>query len=129
MGTSLVTIRSDLDALAEQGKLVRMAGGAILPSSEGPQTHHYIENIEQKREIATNCAAHINDGDTLFINSGTTTTLVAEALRTKKNLNIVTNSLPIATLLGGIPTFRVILLGGTINPQFFSLTARTHRNN
>jgi DeoR/GlpR family transcriptional regulator of sugar metabolism len=118
LGTSLVTIRSDLDALANQGQLVRMAGGAILPSSDSSQSHYFVENLDQKREIATNCATHIKDGDTLFINSGTTTKLVAEALRTKKNLSIVTNSLPIATLLGGVPTFRVILLGGTINPQY-----------
>ena len=63
-------------------------------------------------------ADFIQDGNTLFINSGTTTLLVAEALKTKKNLSIVTNSLPIATLLGKVPTFRVILLGGTFNTQY-----------
>ena len=118
LGASLVTIRSDLDTLASQGRLVRMAGGAVLPSDGGAKKYSAIENLDQKQEIATACATHIKDGDTLFINSGTTTLLVAEALKHKKNLSVVTNSLPIATLLGGVPSFRVILLGGTINPQY-----------
>ena len=118
LGASLVTIRSDLDVLAEQGQLIRMAGGAVLPNEETNPTFSPINNREAKQEIATAVADFIQDGNTLFINSGTTTLLVAEALKTKKNLSIVTNSVPIATLLGKVPTFRVILLGGTINTQY-----------
>ncbi len=117
-GASLVTIRSDLDAMANEGLLVRMAGGAILPNDVATASRANIENFEQKQEIALNAAQLIKDGDTLFINSGTTTLLVAEALKTKSNLSIVTNSLSVATTLGSAPTFRVILLGGTINPQY-----------
>lgn len=118
LGASLVTIRNDLDVLAEQGQLIRMAGGAVLPNNEQNVNSSPIENYEDKQEIALNAVALINDGDTLFINSGTTTLLVAEALKTKKNLSIVTNSIAIANSLGKVPTFRVILLGGTFNPQF-----------
>ena len=95
-----------------------MAGGAVLPNEETNPTFSPINNREAKQEIATAVADFIQDGNTLFINSGTTTLLVAEALKTKKNLSIVTNSLPIATLLGKVPTFRVILLGGTFNTQY-----------
>jgi DeoR/GlpR family transcriptional regulator of sugar metabolism len=118
LGASLVTIRSDLDALAEQGQLIRMAGGAVLPNDEHTVSGPTIENQEEKQEIALTASSLINDGDTLFINSGTTTLLFAEALKTKKNLSVVTNSVAIANSLGKIPTFRVILLGGTFNPQF-----------
>ncbi len=118
LGASLVTIRSDLDVLARQGRLVRMAGGAILPNNDTNTSHTPINNFEQKKEIALSAVALIQDGDTLFINSGTTTLLVAEALKTKKNLSIVTNSVAIATQLGKISTFRVILLGGAINTQY-----------
>lgn len=118
LGASLVTIRSDLDVLAEQGQLIRMAGGAVLPNEETNPTFSPINNREAKQEIATAVADFIQDGSTLFINSGTTTLLVAESLKTKKNLSIVTNSVPIATLLGKVPTFRIILLGGTINTQY-----------
>lgn len=118
LGASLVTIRNDLDTLANEGKLIRMAGGAVLPSGGKDFPRSTIENYEQKQEIAANAAQLIQDGDTLFINSGTTTLLVAEALKARKNLSVVTNSLSVATALGGVPTFRVILLGGTINPQY-----------
>ena len=118
LGASLVTIRSDLDFLANEGRLIRMAGGAVLPNDGNDSARSAIENYEEKREIAFNAAQTVQDGDTLFINSGTTTLLVAEALKTKKNLSVVTNSLPVATALGSVPTFRVILLGGTINPQY-----------
>lgn len=117
-GVSLVTIRSDLDILAEERKLVRMAGGAILPSDGNTVNAPKIVNYEKKRELASQAAQLIQDGDTLFINSGTTTELVAKELQVRKNLNIVTNSLSLATALGNIPSFRVILLGGAINSQY-----------
>ncbi len=118
LGASLVTIRSDLDALADEGKLVRMAGGAILPSGEVLAHEHSIENYDQKREIAVATAQLVQDGDTLFLNSGTTTLIVAEELKARKNLSVVTNSLSVATTLGSVPSFRVILLGGSINSQY-----------
>ena len=114
--TSLVTIRSDLDALAQDGKLVRMAGGAVA-CGNAPQIESII-NHAQKKDISRTAANLIQDGDTLFINSGTTTRVFAEALKHKKNLNVVTNSLSVATLLGSVPSYRVILLGGAINSQY-----------
>ncbi len=118
LGASLVTIRNDLDVLASQGELVRMAGGAVLPNDRSESPRRLINNYEQKREIAESVGELIQDGDTLFINSGTTTLLVAEELKSKKNLSVVTNSLSVATTLGGVPSFRVILLGGSINTQY-----------
>ena len=115
---SLVTIRSDLDILAEEGKLVRMAGGAILLAAGDMASEKKIINYEAKREIAIRTARLIQDGDVLFINSGTTTELVAHELKSHKNLNIVTNSLAVAMKLGNVPSFRVILLGGAINSQY-----------
>lgn len=128
---SLVTIRSDLDSLAEKKKLVRMAGGAILPSDGHSANEPKIVNYEEKRELAEQCVRLIQDGDTLFINSGTTTYLVSKALKMRKNLNIVTNSLSIATELGNVPSFRVILLGGAINAQYgftYGADAQDHLN-
>ncbi len=130
-GTSLVTIRSDLDVLAEEKKLVRMAGGAILPSDGNTVNAPSIVNYEEKRKLALQAAQLIQDGETLFINSGTTTELVAKELKIRKNLNIVTNSLSVATVLGNVPSFRVILLGGAINSQYgftYGADAQEHLN-
>ena len=60
----------------------------------------------------------INDGDTVFINSGTTTELIARELKGLSNLNIVTNSLAVANALFGADSFRVIMLGGELNTKY-----------
>lgn len=116
-GTSPVTIRNDLDTLAEEGKLIRMTGGAVPLPAEQVKQEKTIDRREQKKEIALRAAKEIRDGDTLFINSGTTTALFAEELRSKKDLKIVTNSIAIATELASVPSFHVILLGGMIDAQ------------
>ncbi len=117
LDVSVVTVRNDLCVLEQEGKLIRMAGGA-MPASGLSITESKISNFDVKKEIALAAAELIKDGDTLFINSGTTSQLVAAELYLKKNLNIVTNSLEVATLLGGMSSFRVILLGGEINSQY-----------
>ena len=119
LGTTPVTIRSDLTALEQEGHLIRVQGGAVLPPrNKSSQTIPVVSHIEEKKRIASTVAGLIQDGDTLFINSGTTTEYVASALEIRTNLNIVTNSLAVATILGEIPSFRVILVGGEINAQY-----------
>ncbi len=71
-----------------------------------------------KKAIAAAAADMVRDGDTLFINSGTTTYFTAVELKKRKNINVVTNSISVAIELGGLPTFRVILLGGDISAQY-----------
>lgn len=119
-GTTEVTIRNDLSALEQDGHLLRVQGGAILPQRQQTTLLDIkeISSLPQKRAIAEAVADMIRDGDTLFINSGTTTVCVAEALKSRKNLKIVTNSLAVATALGDIATLRVTLLGGDINSQY-----------
>lgn len=114
---SLVTARSDLDALAEENKLVRMTGGAILSGNQRETQAFTVTCYAQKKEIAETCASLIQDGSTIFINAGTTTALVAKELKSKRNLSVVTNSVDVAISLGEQPSFRVILLGGSINSQ------------
>lgn len=122
LGTTPVTIRSDLTALEQSGKLVRVQGGAMRKNSisqeYAEQVQPPVEHINEKRAIAQAVAAQIQDGDTLFLNSGTTSQCVAEALCSRKNLNIVTNCLAVATKLGAVPTIRVALLGGEINAHY-----------
>ena len=122
LNATVVTIRSDLAALNEDGYLERITGGAAQSAnnifSVALQLHRQ-GNIEIKKQIAATAASMIHDGETLFINSGTTTYLTAIELKKRKNLNIVTDSLPTAIELGTVPSFRVVLLGGEINAQYF----------
>ncbi len=121
LGATTVTIRSDLDALEQNGYLERIQGGAV----QTVKNYYNLEflrrkqeNSDVKRGIASSAADIIQDGDTILINSGTTTYYTAIELKKHKNLNIVTNSLMVAMELGDYPTFRVILLGGEINAQY-----------
>lgn len=116
-GTTPVTIRNDLDALEQSGCLERVQGGAIPKNRMLPQPSADA-HLQEKQVIAAAAAALIHDGDTLFINSGVTTQKVAVALKKHRNLNVVTNSIAVASELSGIPTFRVILLGGVLNAQY-----------
>ena len=118
---SEVTIRNDLSELEAAGLLERTHGGAIttykayysMSLNERART-----NEEEKRKIASAAASMISDGDTIMINSGTTTLFVVQELKNVKNLTIVTNSLPISQEIGHHKNIHVILLGGNFNPQY-----------
>lgn len=120
-GISEVTIRNDLSELEEEGLLERIHGGAI-------STHKSYYNMslldrmktneEEKRKIAVACASLISNGDTIMINSGTTTLFVVQELKHVKNLTVVTNSLAISQEVGHFNNIQVILLGGNFNPQY-----------
>ncbi len=116
--TSEVTIRSDLAELENEGLLQRVHGGAVqtvknyyaLDSSERLQ-----ERKHEKLKIAANVASLINDGDNIIMNSGSTNYFVAQELRQKKNLRIITNSIEISEVFSDKTDIEIILLGGNIN--------------
>lgn len=122
LNVTAVTVRNDLDALEKDGYLLRMSGGAVYSNrniDKFDQTNSYeVSCLKEKEAIAKAICKMVSDGDTLFINSGTTTQLVAAELRSRNNLNIVTNSLSVAMSMGTIASFRVFLLGGEINAQY-----------
>lgn len=121
LGMTPATIRSDLDALELDGYLERTQGGAIQTIKNYYNLdfqRRKQEHMDKKRAIAAAAADMVHDGNTLFLNSGTTTYFTAVELKKRKNLNIVTNSISVAIELGDIPTFRILLLGGEINAQY-----------
>lgn len=120
LGATAVTIRSDLDALERDGYLIRVQGGALLrsrPADHWPKETEVAQQAE-KEAIARAIVEQIPDGSTLFLNSGTTTQILARALAHRRNLNVVTNSLAVAMELGNNPMVHVLLLGGEINAQY-----------
>lgn len=121
LNVSEVTIRNDLTELEKDGYLERVAGGAVLTRRNFNQLNFQRlkqDNVEKKLRIAKKAASLIQDAETLMINAGTTAFYVACELKQRSNLNIVTNSVPIAMELGAYPTFRMVLLGGDINAQY-----------
>ncbi len=118
-GVTTVTIRSDLEVLEREGHLRRIPGGAVAVVQTPLDPPAEISLLEEKRTIARSILDQIEDGATLFLNSGTTTLVLARMLKQyKQNLNVVTNSVEVAMELGNASTFRVILLGGEINARY-----------
>lgn len=118
LGVTPVTIRNDLSILEQEGHLMRVQGGAVRRPGVVETGSSQIVNASQKQSIGHAIAQMVRDGDTLFINSGTTSEIVALELAARRNLNIVTNSLNVAARLGAVPSFRVLLVGGEINAQY-----------
>jgi DeoR family transcriptional regulator of aga operon len=122
--TSQVTIRKDLEALDAHGLIHRTHGGA-LPAREGALEDPTLREKEklhhrEKLRIAEAAARMVQEGQVVILDSGTTTTEIARALRNFRNLTIVTNAVNIAAELSGTAV-EVILTGGTLRKNSFSL--------
>jgi DeoR family glycerol-3-phosphate regulon repressor len=111
---SAETIRRDLARLARYGAIQKVHGGARAPRifAEGSRAERIMEATEGKARIARRLATIIVPGETLFIDSGTTTLACAEALSATDYLTVVTNSVEIAQSFGRNATAAIYLLGG-----------------
>ncbi|MGN6740939.1 transcriptional repressor AgaR [Dyella sp.] len=125
-GISAVTIRADLEALDRAGALTRSHGGAVpvAPSQQDtPLTIKETRHHPQKRRIGEAAAKLVQDGETIIIDSGSTTVEIARALRQRRwnELTVITNALNIALELSGLSGVRVMMLGGMLRPTSYSL--------
>jgi len=117
------TIRRDLEKLEKEGLLKRTYGGAVLLESynvDFPFEFRKATNMEGKKNIAAKLIAYIDDGDTLMMDSSTSTLQVAKLLRTKKNITVITNSEQIINELKMFDNVKVISTGGTLRQKSFS---------
>jgi DeoR family glycerol-3-phosphate regulon repressor len=116
-GVSRETIRRDLKALADRGRLDVVHGGAARREAIEPALDLRVrQNADGKAAIGRAAARLVEDGMVVLLDSGTTTLAVARALLARKNLTVCTNSLAIAQLLCRVAGTRVHLLGGEIDP-------------
>jgi len=123
---SPVTIRADLEALARNAAIVRSHGGALPAPAHAVDTPLSIKETRrhaQKRRIGQAAARWVEDGETIILDSGSTTIEIARALRQRRweELTVITNGLHIALELGAIPAIRVMMLGGLLRPSSHSL--------
>jgi len=110
------TIRTDLRVLQKQGHVQRYHGGATL--MDGKQNTHALllerqTQMKEKEAIGRLAASFIEAGDTLILDSGTTTTAIANNLGHIKKLSVITTAVNIALQLGGEPGVNILLTGGT----------------
>nr|WP_293687280.1 MULTISPECIES: DeoR/GlpR family DNA-binding transcription regulator [unclassified Spirosoma] len=122
-----VTIRQDLEKLEKDGLVIKEHGGAYLKNVEDQVRTFSLgnqENIDKKEAIANKCLEFIESGDSIILDSGSTTTEIAKKLRGYKNLTVITNALNIALILGAEPGIEVIMTGGEFKPPTLSLTGQ-----
>jgi DeoR family galactitol utilization operon repressor len=120
LNVSVVTIRSDLSDLEQKGVLLRTRGGAV-PAYHPNVLERQSLNVEAKSRIAQAAAAMVNDGDTIMIEAGTTTALVARHLLGKRYVNIVTNSTLILPFARTNPGIHLTVVGGEFRPASESM--------
>jgi DeoR family transcriptional regulator of aga operon len=123
---SAVTVRGDLDALSRGGAVLRSHGGALkrigalqdVPIGVKETLHH-----GEKVRIGYAAAQMIGEGETVMMDSGTTTAEIARQIKflKLKSLTVITNALNIAMELANLPHLRVIMIGGILRQMSYSL--------
>lgn len=110
------TIRRNVKRLEAQGLVTKLHGGVALRdwTPEPPFAQRVAEHPDAKRRIARAVASRIPDGAALFLDVGTTTAYVAQALRGHQGLMVVTNSLAVAQALAPVEGNRVFMAGGEL---------------
>ncbi len=135
-GVSEVTIRKDLRILKERKLLVRVHGGAIIGASsmadEVEERHvnfKKLVNAREKEAIGRAAAAHIKNGDTILVDSGSTALEVVKNLHRFDDLTIITNSIGAVMEALKYKRFRVILLGGAVRESSLSIVGPLAESN
>lgn len=124
---SPATIRNDLRELEEAGYLKRTHGGAISNTKANYEPNSYqkeVEYMDEKKAIASVALQCINEGDTIALDTGTTTFELAKMLINFKNLTVVTNDLQIAAYLERNSDATIIIAGGAVRRNFHCTTGK-----
>lgn len=124
-GASEVTIRRDLSELAASGQLIRAHRGALAVKSappEPPVVQRITLQQSDKEGIAQVAAGLVEDGDSIFVGSGSTMARFARCLLHRKRLTVITNALNIATELASMDSeVTVVVIGGVVRPAELSM--------
>ena len=131
LGVTEVTVRADLRLLEERGLLTRFHGGAARVDTSGGEnavasaeislTECYQLAADPKKRIAIEAARLVKEGDTIILDSGSTTKLLAEQLAGMRNIAVITNNLPAAAILAENKDITLVVCGGTVRHKTASL--------
>lgn len=131
-GVSEVTIRNDLSHLEHKGLLIRTRGGALKQALVGADfalSEKRRRHFAEKQRIGKKAADLIQNGDTVILDSGTTTMEIARNLGNHSDLTIITNALNIAASLANYNNCKVIMLGGAMRDKSLSLVGAQAEEN
>lgn len=116
LDTSKVTIRKDLDELAEKGLVVRTHGGAVLAEKQNLVrliSNTIMERTEEKKAICAHALNHIRQGNSILIDSGSTTVHLAPLIK-NMNLTVITNSILVIQELAASEAVELLIIGGLL---------------
>ena len=120
------TVRNDLNALAEEGRLKRVHGGAILNDQDQFQNNSFVrrfkQNVEAKIAISREAALLVLDGDSILLDASSTAYYLARDLSARNRLRVMTNGFEVARELAQNSSNTVILIGGVVNNDSSSVT-------
>ncbi|UAY54006.1 DeoR/GlpR family DNA-binding transcription regulator [Arachidicoccus terrestris] len=122
-----VTIRQDLEKLANDGLVTKEHGGAFIKNIEDQVQSFSLShrgNLEKKQAIAKKAVEFIKSGDRIILDSGSTSTEIARLLLGHKDITVITNALNIAMMLGANPGIELIVTGGEFKAPTLSLTGQ-----
>lgn len=116
-GVSESTVRRDLEHLERIGQIRRTRGGAAyVGESLTPLDERFSQALPQKQAVGKAAAALVQSGEALLLDGGTTTLEVAKSLA-GKSLQVVTNSLPVVSLLANQANIELVVIGGYVYPK------------
>lgn len=117
-----MTIRRDLQRLEGEGILIRTHGGAVARASEQDAAYGVREQAQRREKEAIGCVAAslVHSGETVFLDSGTTTAQMARYLHGKTDLTVITNSLYVLHELARDEQITLIATGGTVRQSTLS---------
>jgi DeoR/GlpR family transcriptional regulator of sugar metabolism len=125
-GVSEVTVRGDLQALAQQGKLIRTHGGAVpvAPGAVGEELKlesRKRQHPQEKSAIGAAAAALVEEGDAIYLDGSSTALAIARNLKDRQMVTVLTSSLAVAQELMETPGVTVVLPGGIVQKETSSL--------
>ena len=123
-GVSEETIRRDLDRLDKEGLATKTYGGAVLAENNNTDMPFNVrkkKNMQGKRLMAEIISTLIADGDHIIVDPSTTAVSIVKAIRDKKRLTIVTNSIEVLVELADATGWDVISTGGTLRENYLAL--------
>lgn len=125
------TIRRDLYTLEDEGMIKKVHGGAILevPFRETDYEKRKIEKWLEKEQIAKTAVSYIEEGDSIYLDYGTTTLALAQEIVKLRNITVVTNTIPIINILIKNKTIDILIPGGVLRNNESSLFGQFALNN
>jgi DeoR family transcriptional regulator of aga operon len=125
--TSAVTIRNDLNELHQRGLVLRSHGGAVIPDKilrESPVIERLKAYSDEKRRIGAMAVSLIHDGETIILDSGTTTLEIARQMKKMQGVQVITNGVNIAAELLDARDIQLFIVGGTVRGESASISGR-----